>query len=393
MSRKRSREDMEGFRQAFVAGAQEKHGVTAQGASAIFDKLAGFSDFGFPKSHAYAFAVLAYQSVWLRHYYPAEYNAALLNNQPMGFYEPNVIINDARRHGIQVLRPSINRSEVRSKPGKGHILLGLDAIRDMSTELAKLIVAEREQHGPYASLADLLRRTFPPRRVVEHLIAVGALGEFGLSRRELLWQLGLLLPFDASAPSVRVSRRNPQPPLGLSSEADMVRLPDMDEWERMVADFGLLRLSPSYHPVALLRSELPPDVLSAKAVREAGNGAHVRTAGMVVCRQRPGTAKGIVFLLLEDETGLTNVVVRPDLYEAARSVVRTEAYVCVEGLVELRSDSLNVLAESIVPLAATLQPPRIVLRQKDPGGRPDPREAASGSPDLHQVLPHSHDFH
>jgi error-prone DNA polymerase len=391
MSRKRSHAEMESFRQRFIEGAQRKHGISHGQASAIFDKLAGFSDFGFPKSHAYAFAVLAYQSAWLRHYYPAEYNAALLNNQPMGFYEPNVIINDARRHGIQTLRPSINRSQVRTIPGDGHMLLGLGVVRDMSEELARAIVAERERNGPYVTLADLLRRTYPPRRVVEHLIAIGALSEFGLSRRELLWQLGLLLPFDVSAPSARVSRRHPQPALGLWTEEDMVHLPDMNEWERMVADFGLLKLSPSYHPVALLRSELPPEALSAAGVRQAGDGAHVQTAGMVVCRQRPGTAKGIVFLLLEDETGLTNVVVRPDLYEAARSVVRTEAYVWVEGLVELRSDSLNVLAQDIKPLAATLRPPRIVIRHNYPGNQHDPREAAEVQ--WQEAAPKSYDFH
>src|SRR5918912_1578751 len=163
--------------------------------AAIFDKLQAFSEFGFPKSHAYAFAVLAYQSAWLRHYYPAEYYAALLNNQPMGFYAPHVLIGDARRHHLQVLRVALNRSAARCVPvAPDQILLGLSTVRGLGEDLAKAIVAEREAHGAFRSLPDLLRRTGLPRPAAEHLISVGALSEFGLGRRELLWQLGLLVP-------------------------------------------------------------------------------------------------------------------------------------------------------------------------------------------------------
>ncbi|MDQ3809298.1 MAG: DNA polymerase III subunit alpha, partial [Chloroflexota bacterium] len=337
MSRRRSKEAMERFRSSFVAGARAR-GIAEQQASMVFDKLFAFSEFGFPKSHAYAFAVLAYQSAWLRHYYAAEYYAALLNNQPMGFYAPHVLIGDARRHKLHVLRVSINRSSARCRPvAPDQLMLGFSSVRGIGEELAEAIVAEREAHGPYLSLPDLLRRTGMPRPAAEHLITVGALAEFGLGRRELLWQLGLLVPAVtvgggkrtatplpppssiAAAPSRQPSRqgspsitnwalasrqpshgvansatasRQPSRPrqrqlaLALPTDQDMVSLPDMSDWERMVADYGLLGLSPSYHPLALLRPGLPRDVLPAARVRDTQDGARVRTAGLVVCRQR-----------------------------------------------------------------------------------------------------------
>jgi len=214
MSRRRSKEAMDRFRGPFVEGAKA-NGLSEKQASAIFEKLAGFSDFGFPKSHAYAFAVLAYQSAWLRHYYMPEYYAALLNNQPMGFYEPNVLINDVRRHGIHVLRVSINTSGARCSAGDGKILLGLSLVRDLSEDLAKAIVAEREAHGSYQSLPDFLRRTGVPRHICENLIAIGAMSEFGLSRRELLWQLGLLPSSPALPPAAEAQEPASSPPLEL----------------------------------------------------------------------------------------------------------------------------------------------------------------------------------
>ena len=409
LSRRRSREAIEGFRASFLAGARAR-GVAEADAGRIFDKLAAFSGFGFPKSHSYAFAVLAYQSAWLRHSYPAEYLAALLDNQPMGFYAPNVLVGDARRHGIAVLRPSVNRSGVRCGPGDGQVLLGLGTVRGLGEGLARDIVAERDRGGPYRSLADLLRRTGLPRREAERLVAVGALGDFGLGRRELAWQLGLLLPQAAGAEVAERrkgrARGGRQLGLPLPVEQDMVALRDMTAWERMVADYGLLGLSPSFHPLGLLRRRLPPELLTADRLKAVRDGARARTVGLVVCRQRPGTAKGFVFLLLEDETGLTNVVVGPDLYETARPVVRGEPYVVVEGRVQLRSGSLNLLAERIEPLgplpAALL--PRPSVRQPYPACAEPAREAElapvaapapSPSPptaELRRIAPTGRDF-
>jgi error-prone DNA polymerase len=431
MSRKRSRAAMECFRTSFIEGAGLKR-VSAREAGEIFDKLCAFSEFGFPKSHAYAFGVLAYQSAWLRHYYGAEYYAALLNNQPMGFYAPHVLIGDARRHGLQVLRVAINASAARCKPvAPDQILLGFETVRGIGEDLAKALVAERVAHGPYRSLPDLLRRTGMPRNAAEHLITVGALAEFGLGRRELLWQLGLLVPSVAAARSrvgalarsrVQIGNQAPhqstttlegvaepqrtrermnartrerQLSLALPTDQDMVRLPDMTDWERMVADYGLLGLSPSYHPMALLRGDLPSDVLTAEQVRAAGDGKRIRTAGLVVCRQRPGTAKGYVFLLLEDETGVVNVVIRPDLYEARRSMIRGESYLCIEGTVQLQSGTLNVIADRAIPVGdittASAALPRAPERNMIPGYSHDKREQVSR--ELALAAPASRDFH
>ena len=398
MSRRRSRQAMERFRTSFVQGAVHK-GVGQREAGDVFDKLCAFSEFGFPKSHAYAFGVLAYQSAWLRHYHGAEYYAALLNNQPMGFYAPHVLIGDARRHGLQVLRVAINRSVARCMPATPEqILLGFETVRGIGEDLAKAVVVERETNGPYRSLPDLLRRTGMPRNAAEHLIRVGALAEFGLGRRELLWQLGLLVPSTTTTqrqPHSKTRTRQRQLALTLPTEQDMVNLPDMTDWERMVADYGLLGLSPSYHPLALLRRDLPADVLTAEQVRASRDGARVRSAGLVVCRQRPGTAKGFVFLLLEDETGVINVVVRPNLYEAQRSTIRGEPYLCIEGTVQLQSGTLNLLATRAIPLghltadAASL--PHAPERNRVPGNPHDKREAVSA--ELALATPASRDFH
>lgn len=406
MSRRRSREAMEAFRESFIRGARER-GVSQRDAEMVFNKLCGFSEYGFPKSHAYAFAVLAYQSAWLRHYYPVEYYAALLNNQPMGFYAPHLIVGDARRHGVPVLRASINRSGVRYTPvvdghgdgRSGYILLGLTSVKGLREDMARAIVAEREAHGPYRSLSDLVRRTGLSRYEAEKLIAVGAMSEFGLSRRELLWQLGLLLPAASRGGGADVRTRRPiMEGLALPIDQDMVTLPDMDEWERMAADYRLLGLSPSYHPMALWRRTAAgrhSDLLTAAQMRNVRDGARVRTAGLVACRQRPGTAKGFVFLLLEDETGMTNVVVRPDLYEAERSVIRGEAYLYVEGVAQIRSGSFNLLAQRIVPLAQATGATGGQSRSRTREAAPCPTQVAerpSAPAAVALPAPASHDF-
>jgi error-prone DNA polymerase len=293
---------------------------------------------------------------------------------------------------------AINSSVARAKPlSREQILLGFASVRGIGDDLAKAIVAEREANGAYRSLPDVLRRTGMPRHAAEHLISVGAMAEFGLGRRELLWQLGLLIGDTTTLqyPRTKTRTRQRQLSLALPTEQDMVQLKDMTDWERMVADYGLLGLSPSYHPLALLRRDLPADVLNAEQVRATRDGARVRTAGMVVCRQRPGTAKGFVFLLLEDETGLVNIVVRPDLYEAQRSIIRGEPYLCIEGTVQLHSGSLNLLAVKVTPLgqltAEAVALPRAPERNGMPGNPHDKREAASA--ELVLATPASRDFH
>jgi error-prone DNA polymerase len=254
---------------------------------------------------------------------------------------------------VPTLRPSINASAVKSQARGDAVLLGLSSVRGVGDELAAALVAERERNGPYRTLADLLRRTGLPRPAAQNLATVGALSAFGLSRRELLWQLGLLLPTPRGAVPIAadaVEGRPRQAPLRLPTAQDMAALPEMTDWERMVADYGLLELSPSYHPMALLRPRIPPGVLTAAQVAAARDGERVRTAGLVVCRQRPGTAKGVVFISLEDETGLANAIVWPGVYERTRMVVRAEPYLVIEGVVQRRSGAHNVIVSDVRPL-------------------------------------------
>ncbi|MBI1886383.1 MAG: error-prone DNA polymerase [Chloroflexi bacterium] len=408
MSRKRSREAIAKLKQQFIEGCLG-NGVSQQTAETVFAKIAGFAEFGFPKAHAAAFGLLAYQSAWLRTYYPAESLCALFNAQPMGFYGPHVLVNDGKRHGVDVLPPDINRSganctvEVpadddgppilrRDRPlglseglsadrssdlslhspgdlkvaatplssvgaafrppaGEGNsiVRIGFRYVKGMSEATAREVEEGRGRGGEFRSLFDFVERTRLKREAIENLIACGAFDCFGLERRELLWQLGLVYRSDGRNAAQR------QLALPLPTEQDMpgqagFELAPMTEWDRMVADYAVLGLSPSYHPMAFLRPGLHEGVVPSNLLPSLPDGASVDTAGMVVCRQRPGTAKGFVFLVLEDEFGLMNVVVKPGLYERQRSLVRTEPFLLVHGTLERRDGTVNVAAKRFTPL-------------------------------------------
>jgi error-prone DNA polymerase len=395
MSRKRSHTAMAGFWEQFREGAAEK-GVPERVARGIFDKLLAFSEFGFPKSHAAAFAILAYQSAWLRRYYPTEFYTALFNAQPMGFYPPHVLTNDAKRHGIEVLPPDVNRSGAKCivEPlvdgGREALRIGFAYAKNVGPAAAVRIERERAERSEYRSLTDFVRRLALAdgrgalkREGIESLIQVGAFDGFGLpdepssTWRELLWQLGLLY----RSPS-------PQFPLPLPTAQDEVSLPDFSDWERLKADYAVLSLSPSYHPMQFLRPYLGEGVVGTAHLAGVADGSMVDVAGLVVCRQRPGTAKGFVFLLLEDEYGMANVVVRPDLYTRYRSLVRTEPFVRIRGRLERRDGTTNLLAEEFEALAV---PPSLVAPEANEhfcnhGPR---NEAASGQP---LSVPEAHNF-
>src|SRR6266487_2974460 len=204
MSRRRSRELMAGFWEEFKDGAAAR-GVPESVAQRVFTQVIAFSEFGFPKSHAAAFGLLAYQSAWLRHYHPVEYYCALFNNQPMGFYSLDVLGRDAQRNGIEIRLPDVNRSDVwctieretgNGKRETGAVRVGLGFVRDWSEETATAVVTERERNGPFRSVGELVRRAPPKlkRSAIENLVWVGGCDGFGLTRRELLWQIGLWLP-------------------------------------------------------------------------------------------------------------------------------------------------------------------------------------------------------
>ena len=353
MTRKRSREAMIRLRELFLTGAANKR-VAPATAEAVFEKLLGFAEYGFPKSHAAAFALLAYQSSWLKHHHPTEFTCALLNNQPMGFYPPHVLTNDAKRHGVRVLPPDVNRSAVRCTVDDRAVRIGLGYVAELGEEAAGRVVAERMAGGPYRSLADLVRRVPLRLEAAESLVAVGAAADcFGLGRREALWQLGLFLPARAFGGGTTTKTPGKQLPLALPVAQDMVELPPMSPWEQMATDYDTLSLSPRYHPLGLLRGRLnsaSAGIASTADLATLPDGLDVLVAGLVVCRQRPGTAKGITFLLLEDEHGLINVIVFPDLYEERRHVVRAEPFLLVAGRLQRRDGTINVVARAVRPL-------------------------------------------
>ena len=354
MSRKRSRAALEAHRARFVEGAARK-GVDAETADRVYDTLVGFSGFGFPKSHAAAFGLLAYQSAWLRRHYPAEFLCGLLNEQPMGFYPPASLVRDAQRRGVEVLPPDVNASEagcaLEPRGGGGAprahaVRIGLAYVQPVGEEDAGALVAEREANGPFAGVADLARRTALSRDALEALVGGGACDRFG-PRRDLLWELGLAVR-PRAVPGTRGEAR--QLALPLEPTAATPPLPELTRWERMVADYRRTGLSVGVHPLGLLRPHLPPGTLSSVELAEAPHGSTVAYAGMAVARQRPATANGIVFMLLEDEHGQVNLIVPPPVYEAHRALVRGEPLLLARGRYERIGENRNVLVSSLETL-------------------------------------------
>ncbi|HWV24557.1 MAG TPA: error-prone DNA polymerase [Thermomicrobiales bacterium] len=350
MTRKRSHEAMEAMRAQFMAGAANQK-VKPELASQIFDKLAGFAEYGFPKSHAAAFAFLAYQSCWLKRYHPAEFLCALLNNQPMGFYAPHVLINDAKRHGLRVLKPDVNDSELEcTVEGRHTVRVGLSFVKGLSEDAAVRIVRERRARGDYRSLADLVRRVALRPDTQQNLIAAGACDGFGLQRREMLWQIGLFVSPKGFRDKRTRRYRGQQLPLPLPTAQDHVDLPRTTSWDRMTDEYRVLGLSVLHHPLGLLRNRLPKGMSSSQELATLPDGMTVWLPGLVVCRQRPATAGGITFLLMEDEFDLVNVIVYPDLYEKQRLHVRSTPLLIVRGRLQLANNNINIVAEHLQPI-------------------------------------------
>ena len=365
MSRKRSEEAIEAFRGRFVEGAVAK-GVEPKLADAVYDKLVGFSGFGFPKSHAAAFGLLAYQSAWLRHHHPAEFLCALLNAQPMGFYPPASLVRDAQRRGVEVLPPDVNLSEAKCSIEGDAVRIGLEYVTSVGAEDAKALA----EASPFESVVDLAQRTSIGQGGLESLIASGACDSLGVSRRALLWELGLV-PRSQSVPGSGGEERQLALPLDPTAETPELRKPT--EWEQMLANYRQTSLSVDVHPMELMRPHLPPGVLSSHDLCLAPDRSRVAVAGMAVARQRPATANGVVFMLLEDEHGQVNLIVPPQVYERHRAIVRGEPLILARGVFERVERNQNVLVhelETLAPLARKL----------------------SGAPDLVSALPDAHHF-
>jgi len=338
MSRKRSEEAIEAFRPRFVEGCLG-NGIDEQVAHTIYDKLVGFSGFGFPKSHAAAFGLLAYQSSWLRHYYPAEFLCALLNAQPMGFYPPSSLVRDAQRRSVEVLPPHVNRSSARCTVEEGAVRIGIGYVRGIGEAEAEGLAAGR----PYVGVADLARRTDAGTDALEALVAAGACDDWG-QRRELLWRLGVTPRGESAGGGSR------QLALPLEPTAEIPELRPQTDWEHMLADYRHTGISVGLHPLALLRPVLPPACVASNELGDVPHGARVEVAGMAVARQRPSTANGIVFMLLEDEHGQMNLIVPPAVYEAHRAIVRGEPLLLARGRFERVGRNENVLVDELESL-------------------------------------------
>jgi error-prone DNA polymerase len=346
LSRKRSEAAIEAFRGRFVEGAMRK-GVGEKLAHTIYDKVRGFAGFGFPKSHSAAFGLLAYQSQWLRHHYPAEFLCALLNEQPMGFYPPAALVRDAQRRDVEVLPPDVNRSHAKARIENAAVRVGLEYVQSVGKDDAKALVEERERNGPYLDVVNLAQRAQLSQDGLEALVRSGACDCFASPRRVLLWELGLV-PRSESVPGTGGEERQLALPLDPTVVTPSLR--DHTPWERMLADYRTTSLSVGVHPLQLLRPHLDSAVVNSAQLAESRNGARVQVAGMAIARQRPSTAKGVVFMLLEDEHGQMNLIIPPPVYERHRALVRGEPLLLAHGRFERRDRNMNVLVDKVETL-------------------------------------------
>jgi len=347
MSRSRSEEAMAALYESFMAGARA-NGVAAHTAAEVFRQLAAFAEFGFCKSHAAAFALVAYQTLYLKVYFPAEFYCALLNHQPLGFYIPEVVMGDAQRHGVPVLRPDVNRSQDActleashrsgdTAPASLSIRLGLRYVHGLGEAFLERITARRGER-PYRDLRDFCQRTCLPRPLVENLIRAGALDSLGQKRRDLLWALGGLAYHEKG--------------LDIEVPLDSVVLPTLRRKERLGWEYELMGAAPGEHVMQLYREGLRKQgVLSKAELEERADGEMVRVAGWVVVRQRPPTAKGHVFITLEDEDGLINLIVRPHIYEQYRGTLRNAALLWAQGRLQRQGHAMSVLLQKAGPLS------------------------------------------
>jgi error-prone DNA polymerase len=392
MSRKRSEAAIEAHHQHFVAGAKRLHGVDDETAERVFAMVKGFSGFGFPKAHGAAFGLLAYQSTWLRVHYGPEFLCSLLNEQPMGFYPSDALVHEAQRRGIEVHPPDVNESEVEceitdtAQPEAGAaqadaaspldagtvgpVRIGLGYVRGVRAQEVAELVAARNAGGRFRSLSDLASRAGSSAASLELLAWSGACDSLvegvpaGFARRIALWQLGVAGNRPPSSSSGRKVPGGVQLALPLDLPAPPA-LSGLSGWESMLADYGATGLTTRAHPLALLRERLPARSVTSRDLDMLTHGRRVTAGGLVVARQRPGTAKGVVFVLLEDEYGTINLIIPPHIYERHRLTVRTEPLMLVEGKLErfaAAGGAINVLVDRVASIAA---PDQLLAEVKD----------------------------
>jgi len=350
--------DIHKFEERFIAGML-KNGYDRDFSERCFRQIEGFADYGFPESHAASFALLVYVSSWLKLHYPAVFACALLNSQPMGFYAPAQIVRDARDHGVEVRPVDVNRSawdctlekaaNERTRGGGWALRLGFRQVKGLQESEGESIAEARR--NAYVSVQDLQERTGLGKGALEKLARADAFDSLKLDRRQALWRIRGMddgaLPLFAAAGIATNSRETP------------VRLPKMGLGENVAEDYRTLRLSLKAHPLALLRAGLVDgDYVPCRVLETMRNGDTVRVAGLVTARQRPGSAKGVVFVTLEDETAVANLVVWGDVFEKHRRQVLSAHVLGVEGRVQKEGKVIHVVSErlfDLTPLLATLE--------------------------------------
>ena len=410
MGSKRSPQKMAALRERFYDGLERVNGITGEVADRLWDKIVAFASYGFPESHAQSFASLVYYSAWFKYHYPAEFCVALLRAQPMGFYSPQSLIADARRHGVRILPVDINASGVEAdtvidlgraeaseanKPScgatedsfgstpprslrtnhprgihglgrgtaepLGAIRLGLASVSGIGEDVARTIVHARERTGPFVTVSDLSREAGLTVKQVEQLARAGALECLGLDRRQAVWAAGVAA---TERPGM----------LPGSSLTQIPSLPGMSAFELTAADLAATGVTPDGHPVALLRDilerwhELPvrtgvragqirggARVVPANRLLDVPDGTRIRVAGVVTHRQRPATAGGVVFFGLEDETGLANVMVTQGLWKRQRKEALSTTIVVIRGIVHNAAGAASVTADQIEPMEPELR--------------------------------------
>ncbi len=389
-------------------------GYDPEFAARCFNQIKGFGEYGFPESHAASFAHLVYVSSWLKCHYPAAFCAAILNAQPMGFYAPAQLVRDAREHGVEVRPVDVSFSdwdatlEGRSEDRGVAVRLGLRQVDGLRREEADRIVAAREAMlagggtaAAFASVEEVMRRAGISRATLERLAASDAFRSIARDRRQALWDVRGV-PAQGGLPLFEWAEES-----GAGPE-EAVRLPEMALSEHVVNDYQTLRLSLKAHPVSFLRERLRGErIASCGDIRGLQNGRRVKVAGVVLVRQRPGSAKGVVFMTIEDETGVANVVVWPKVLERYRKAIMTARLIEVRGTIQRHEDIIHIVAshledrnawlglltEAGQELQTAIARADEVLRPGPEPGQPPMHPRWAGHPRNERVLPKSRDFH
>src|SRR5271165_4685058 len=406
MSRKRSQEMLARHRERFIEGALRHVGSDEHTAQRVWGMVEGFAGFGFPKAHSAAFGLLAYQSTWLRVHYGAEFLCALLNEQPMGFYAPDSLVHEAENRGIALLGLDINASRAQCTVQDGGVRLGLGYIKGVAGAEVSRLVAERERNGPFTGLGELAARAGVRRATLEQLAWSGACdslagggdtqadapqGAQGTGRRSVLWQLGLVAPAETTPDGEGTQLALPLEP------AAAPNLRPLGRWQRLIADYATSGVTIGDHVLGVLRERLSvPKLATSAQLPRLPSGCEVAVAGLVIARQRPGTAKGTMFLLFEDEFGTINLIVSAAVYERHRLLARAEPLLLARGRLERSQEPTDMSAlsarharrregapehaehEQIRPVINVVVRELAALERFLPGGLDDDATAAQG---------------